>query len=177
MPQPQPDEDVLERLSRVARSQRQALAALARNEGLTPEDAVDCVQEGLCTLLDLVQTNELGLGDPAAALYTIVRNAARNRRRRHFRARPHEDINIHEPVDERVIAQEDLVARAEEQVRLRACVAELCEIQRAVVTLRMLDERDGEDVAALLGLSKNHVAVLLHRAKTALRECMTGSGP
>jgi RNA polymerase sigma-70 factor (ECF subfamily) len=173
---PEPDEDALERLSKVARRQRQSLAALARSEGLTPEDAIDCVQEGLCTLLDLVQTGELGEGDPVAALGTIVRNAARNRRRRHFRARPHEDITMNEPVDDRVVLQEDLVARAEEHVRLRACVAELCEIQRAVITLRMLDEREGEDVATLLGLSKNHVAVLLHRAKASLRECMTGSG-
>src|SRR5262245_28417256 len=132
-----PNEDVLERLSTIARSQRQGLAALARSEGLTPEDAVDCVQEGLCTLLDLVQTGELGEGDPSAALGTIVRNAARNHRRRHFRARPHDDITMHEPEDDRSVPQEDLVARAEEHVRLRACVAELCEIQRAVVTLRM----------------------------------------
>ena len=70
---------------------------------------------------------------------------------------------------------EQLLARAEEQVRLRGCVAELCEIQRAVVSLRMLEERPGEDVAALLGISANHVAVLLHRAKSALRACMTES--
>jgi len=57
--------------------------------------------------------------------------------------------------------------------RLRACVSELCEIQRAVVTLRMLDERPGEDVAMVLGISRGHVAVLLHRAKRALRACMT----
>jgi RNA polymerase sigma-70 factor (ECF subfamily) len=54
-------------------------------------------------------------------------------------------------------------------------VAELCEIQRAVVTLRMLDERPGEDVAHLLGITKNHAAVLLHRAKASLRACMTAS--
>ena len=37
-------------------------------------------------------------------------------------------------------------------------------MQRRVVTLRMLDEQPGEDVAELLGLSPNHVAVLLMRA-------------
>jgi RNA polymerase sigma-70 factor (ECF subfamily) len=36
----------------------------------------------------------------------------------------------------------------------------------------MLEERPGEDVAALLGITKNHAAVLLHRAKSSLRACM-----
>ncbi len=170
---PETHEDVLERVSQVARAKRSALAALARSEGLTAEDAVDCVQEGLCTLLDLVQSGEIATeAEPSAVLATIVRNAARNHRRRHFRARPHENIEAHEHADDHLALQEELVARAEEQVRLRACVAELCEVQRAVVTLRMLDERPGEDVAALLGISPNHVAVLLHRAKSALRTCM-----
>jgi hypothetical protein len=67
------------------------------------------------------------------------------------------------------------MGRAVEQVRLRACVAELCEIQRAVVTLRILEERPGEDVAQLLGITKNHAAVLLRRAKSSLRACMTAA--
>ena len=170
----EPEPDALERLTQVARGQRRALTALARSEGLLPEDAVDCVQEGLCTLLDLTQTGGLDPGaDPAAVLATIVRNVARNRRRRHFRARPHHDFGPNEPADEQLVLQEDLVARAEDHVRLRACVSELCEIQRAVVTLRMLEECDGEDVALALGISKGHVAVLLHRAKRALKACMT----
>ena len=59
-------------------------------------------------------------------------------------------------------------------MRLHACVQELCEIEKAVVTLRMLEEQAGEDVARALGISAGHVAVLRHRAKAALRACMTG---
>jgi RNA polymerase sigma-70 factor (ECF subfamily) len=44
-----------------------------------------------------------------------------------------------------------------------------------VVTLRLLEERPGEDVAAALGITPGHVAVLLHRAKQALRVCMTST--
>jgi RNA polymerase sigma-70 factor, ECF subfamily len=58
-------------------------------------------------------------------------------------------------------------------VRLRGCVASLGELQRAVVTLRMLDEIDGQDVAGALGITPGHVAVLLHRAKANLLTCMT----
>jgi RNA polymerase sigma-70 factor (ECF subfamily) len=167
-------DDVLERLSGVARTERGALAAVARHEGLTPEEAIDCVQDALCTLLDLVQSAELAANAaPGPVLVTIVRNAARNQRRRHFRARPHAELGEGELADERDVLQEDLLSRAEETVRLRACVAELCEIQRAVVTLRLLEERPGESVAETLGVSANYVAVLLRRAKAALRECMT----
>lgn len=166
------ESDVLERLSRVARAERGGLAALARREGLSPEDAVDCVQDGLRTLLDLVQEDRVPAdADPTPLLWTIVRNAARNQRRRHFRARPHDDVTAVELGADGALA-EDVLLRAEETVRLRACVAELCEIQRAVVTLRLFEERPGEDVAALLGITKGHAAVLLHRAKSSLRECM-----
>ena len=71
-----------------------------------------------------------------------------------------------------VVPTETLLAHAEDHLRLRACVARLCDSQRAVVTLRMLEERQGEDVAALLGISRGHVDVLLHRAKSRLRSCM-----
>src|SRR4051812_23039098 len=87
------EQDPLERLTQIVRTQRGALTALARSEGLTPEDAVDCVQEGLCTLLDLTQTGGVDpTVDPSGVLATIVRNAARNQRRRHFRARPHDEL-------------------------------------------------------------------------------------
>jgi RNA polymerase sigma-70 factor (ECF subfamily) len=169
-------DDALERLSHVVRTHRGALAAIARHEGLTPEEAIDSVQDALCTMLDLVQTGQVEPGaDPAAVLGTVVRNAARNQRRRHYRAKPHVDLGARDLADEGAALPEELLSRAEDTVRLRACVAELCEIQRAVVTLRLLEERPGEDAAALLGVTKNHVAVLLHRAKAALRECLLSS--
>jgi RNA polymerase sigma-70 factor (ECF subfamily) len=45
-----------------------------------------------------------------------------------------------------------------------------------VVTLRLLEERSGEDVAETLGLSRGYVDVLVHRAKAALRVCMRENG-
>jgi RNA polymerase sigma-70 factor, ECF subfamily len=169
---PPPEEDVLERLSRVAQQERCGLAGVARREGLSAEEAIDCVQDALITFLDLIQSGQLQRSaDPGPVLVTIVRNAARNQRRRHHRAKPHADVGERE-LSAGGALQEELLARAEDTVRLRACVAELCEIQRAVVTLRLLEERPGENVAELLGVSANHVAVLLHRAKSALRTCM-----
>jgi RNA polymerase sigma-70 factor (ECF subfamily) len=166
--------DAIEVVAELARARRAGLAALARREGLSPEDAFDCVQEALCTFLRAAQSGTLPEQSEVwpAVLATTVRNAARNKRRRHYRARPHAalDAELGASIEE---ASDELLARAEEHVRLRACVQELCEIQKAVVTLRMLEEQPGEDVARALGLSSGHVAVLLHRAKSALRVCMT----
>jgi RNA polymerase sigma-70 factor (ECF subfamily) len=168
-------DDLLDRLSHLIRTRRSDLVGLARAEGVTPEDAVDCLQEGLCTLLDVAGRGELPEAEHewSGLLAGMVRNAARNRRRRHFRAKPHDDLESHALAADDVRPADDLIARAEEHVRLRECVEELCEIQRAVVTLRMLEEQPGEDVGKALGISTGHVAVLLHRAKIALRACMT----
>jgi RNA polymerase sigma-70 factor (ECF subfamily) len=163
--------DLLDRVSQLVRTERGALASLARSEGVSAEDAVDCVQEGLCTFLHRREQLPADPGAWGASLATMVRNAARNRRRRHFLARPHEDLDA-TPAASDEPPLDEVLARAEEHVRLRACVAELCAVQRAVVTLRLLEERPGEDVARALDISPGHVAVLLHRAKQALRACM-----
>lgn len=159
--------DPLSVLSETARAERARLVAVARREGLDAEDAVDCVQDAFCTYLRLVSSGEAPR-DAGAWLATIVRNGARNKRRLHHVAKPHEPIR-----EDHVALQEEDVARAEEHVRLRACVERLCDTQRAVVTLRMLEERPGEDVAAALGISRGYVDVLLHRARASLFACMT----
>jgi RNA polymerase sigma-70 factor, ECF subfamily len=167
--------DVLTLLGDLARRGRAELVNLARREGASPEDAVECVQDALCTFLQVAQKKALP-PDPAewaAYLGGVVRNAARNQRRRHHRARPHEGLEAMPAPADSAASVEALVAEAEEHVRLRACVDQLCETQKAVVMLRLLDEKPGEDVAASLGISRGYVDVLLHRAKASLRVCMT----
>lgn len=162
--------DPLESLFRAIPEERANLARVARQEGLSPQDAFDAVHDALCTYLK--GRDEAGWGpDLRATLHVMVRNAARNKRRRHHVVRPHEAIEELEPEDD-VVPSETLLACAEEHMRLRACVARLCDSQRAVVTLRMLEEREGEDVADLMGISRAYVDVLLHRAKARLRSCM-----
>lgn len=136
---------------------------------------MECVQDALCTFLQLGQKRALP-EDPAewsAYLTGVVRNAARNKRRRHHVARPHHDLDALPVPSANDASAEALVAEAEEHVRLRACVDQLCETQKAVVMLRLLEEQPGEDVAASLGITRGYVDVLLHRAKASLRVCMT----
>lgn len=163
-------EDPLERLSELVRTSRRELVAAARREGLSAEDALEVVQDALATF---VSRSEAGTApdEARASVLVTVKNAARNARRRHHRALPHV------PVDDEPsagLSVEEILAHAEDVVRLRACVAELCSVQRAVITLRLLEERSGADVAEELGLTRGHVDVLVHRAKASLRVCMVG---
>jgi RNA polymerase sigma-70 factor (ECF subfamily) len=165
----------IDRVSQLVRAHRARLARVARAEGLTAEDALDCVQESFETFLQLPRADALAhAGDDAARLLTVIaRNAARNRRRRRYLAAPHSgEPALLESLPGRPSNHDDLIARAEDHLRLHACVRQLGELQRQVVTLRLLEERPGEDVAALLGLTAGNVAVLLHRAKQRLRTCM-----
>jgi RNA polymerase sigma-70 factor (ECF subfamily) len=172
-----PEEDVLGALDRVVRERRAELVALARREGLGAEDALDCVHDAFCTFLRLAARNELS-GDHAAhasLLAGMVVNTARNKRRRHHLARPHQAIDGIETGDGGP-SPEILVAHAEECVRLRGCMKRLCKTQRTVVMMRLLEERRGEDVAAALGLTRGYIDVLLHRARASLSVCMTDEG-
>lgn len=169
-------------VSRLVHEHRARLVRVARREGLRGEDAFDAVQEAFQTFLTLPAARALvDAGDDARKLLVAVtRNLARNRRRLASVAWPHDSddrvlASLPAPVDDGSV--EDLLATAEDEIRLRGCVQSLGEVQRTVVTLRMLDEIDGKDVARTLGLTPSNVAVLLHRAKANLLACMTSSSP
>jgi RNA polymerase sigma factor (sigma-70 family) len=155
---------------------RRELAAVARAEGLTAEDAFDAVQDAFQTFLTLPAAHPLvDAGEPSRRLLiTLTRNVARNRRRLHARAKPHlGDPEVLAALPTAAAGADEIIAAAEDQIRLHRCVQTLAEVQRAVVTLRMLDDVAGEDVAHALGITPGHVAVLLHRAKANLLACMT----
>lgn len=168
--------DFLGWVSRLSRDHATALAYGARREGLGPEDALDAVQEAFHTLLSLPRARALVADDVAARrlLVALVRNAARNMRHRHHRALPHEALDDALELAGEETPVDELIERAEAHLRMLGCVSRLGELQRRVVTLRTLDELFGGEAAEALGLAPGHVAVLLHRARKALLECMVG---
>lgn len=160
----------------LARDHAGSLAAVARREGLGPSDALDVVQDAFHTLLGRPDTAALRTRPDEAArlLAAIVRNAARNLRRRHHHARPHVDID-----DTELAAAEpgpdDALDQRITATQLFGCMSRLGDVHRQIVTLRVLEELSGEQAARALGLTPNHVAVLLHRARKELERCMLGS--
>ena len=169
----------LEWVTRLVHTHRGRLYRLARREGLREDDALDCVQDALHTFLLLPQARQLveSNDDSIKLLSVLVRNHARNRRRRHEVARPHDSGD--EPLallTAEAPPVDELIAQAQDFALMIGCLDHLGKLQRAVVSLRMLDEVAGEDVAAMLELPPSHVAVLLHRAKENLRSCMLSAG-
>jgi RNA polymerase sigma-70 factor (ECF subfamily) len=67
---------------------------------------------------------------------------------------------------------DDALEHAATTVQLVGCMSKLGNVHRQIVTLRVLEELSGEEAARALGLTPNHVAVLLHRARKALERCM-----
>jgi RNA polymerase sigma-70 factor (ECF subfamily) len=56
--------------------------------------------------------------------------------------------------------------------RLRHCVQNLKERERAVIVMTFYDERTSDDIAAFLGVSEANIRVIRHRAIHQLRDCM-----
>ena len=65
--------------------------------------------------------------------------------------------------------------RRESRRRVRRAIAELPERYRQVLVLRYYGEMPYQEIAGTLRLERNHVAVLIHRAKQRLRQSMTAS--
>ncbi|WNG25438.1 sigma-70 family RNA polymerase sigma factor [Cystobacter fuscus] len=161
-------------VSELTRTQVHALTRIARHEGLSSEDALDAIQEAFHTYLQLPHARSLSddREDSRALLSVLVRNTARNMRRRHHRAMPHEDVDTVQELSAPQPPADELLVLAEDHVKLRGCVNKLNEVQRHVVTMRMLEEVTGAEVARELSLTPGHVAVLLHRAKAELQRCV-----
>lgn len=162
-------------VSALARRHTAPLAAIARGEGLTGDDALDAVQDAFVTFLGLPQARKMfnSEEDARGFLSIIVRNAARNARRRQHRAFSDDDADTDKAVGD-APSVDSLIVEAEEHVALLGCVQKLVEVHRHVVTMRMLEELSGVEAGEQLGLTPGHVAVLLHRAKTELKHCLTG---
>jgi RNA polymerase sigma-70 factor, ECF subfamily len=169
------DKGFLSWVTRLVLLHRRDLLGIARHQGLAAEDALDAVQQAFVTFLRLPHARALTdeEEDSRKLLTVLVRNEARNGRRRHHRSRPHLGAPAAiEELDAGAPSVEALITAAEAHVTALGCIDRLGEVQARVVTLRLLDELPGEAVAEQLGLTANHVAVLLHRAKQQLRECI-----
>ncbi|MBN9163256.1 MAG: RNA polymerase subunit sigma-24 [Myxococcales bacterium 68-20] len=162
-------------ITRLVREHRSELVGIAQREGLTGTDALDAVQEAFITFLRVAHARKLSedFEESRKLLAVVVRNEARNRRRRHHLSRVHLGEEEAEGLAASAPTVEDLILEAEAHVAALGCIEKLAEVQRHVVTLRLLEDRPGEAVAALLAITPGNVAVLLHRAKRELRACIS----
>ncbi len=165
-------------VSHLVLTHRSRLANLARNEGLSEQDALEAVQEAFETFLVLPQARELIASeeDSAKFLTVIVKNEARNfrrrnqRRHRYYAQSPSDDLlKASETLD-----PEELILEAEKHLAVLGCLKKLKEMQQLVIKLRLFHGNGGDEIAEILKLSPGNVATILTRAKADLRECLVG---
>ncbi len=158
--------------------------ALARRLVGNDHDASDVLQE---TYLRAFRAIGRYRGDSAATtwLYRITANSAAThlRRRRWSRlAEFDEALVLADPLAEQRLL--DAADASGERERLRAALADLPDLMRAVVVLRDVYDLPHEAIAKELGISRGAAKVRLHRARLRLRELLPspaearrGTGP
>lgn len=170
----------LQMLGNAVHANRGRLVRIAQAEGLRGEDALDVVQRAFESVLEAEDPDRI-LSSPLAArryLAALTRNLARNQRRLHAVAKPHlSDEQTIESLQDESRDPESIAMSVEMLLKLGGCMRTLAATQRAVVRLRLLEERAGDDVARELQITAGHVAVLLHRATANLRICMQKAAP
>jgi len=62
------------------------------------------------------------------------------------------------------------------RARLQPCLDQLSAREREIVNLRYSQDQNPEEIAARLGISRNNVNVIAHRAHGKLRRCLEGRG-
>lgn len=163
-------------LGQFVRQHHVALLRAATNEGVTPDEALDAVQDAAATFLTrtLWRSFDERPEEAKALLITLTKNHARNRRRKAGRVSEPVECAA-DRIDAMTEALEGEVEHARQHILLTGCIATLQDTQRAVVVARLLEGESGSSVASSLGLTPGHVAVTLHRARERLKQCLIRS--
>jgi RNA polymerase sigma-70 factor (ECF subfamily) len=168
----------LERLQRGDADTEQHFAAyfgelikLKLRSRLSPREAVEDVrQETFVRVLALVRANEVR--DPGR-LGALVNSVCNNVLLEYYRARGRTDSSLDEVPEHNFISQEmsgaGLLEIREAQQLVRRILGELPERDRRLLRSVLLEERDKDEVCAELGLSREYLRVLVHRAKRSFK--------
>ena len=171
-----------------------ALVRVARQYVPTQEIAEDVAQEAWLGLLRGLDSFE-GRSSLRTYLVRIVMNLARTRGVREARSLPFSSLVRDDdgpvvdperfvqapaagaghwlsPIRPWSLSAEQLALNAELAEKIGEAIARLPEAQRRVVTLRDVEGFDAGEVCDLLGLSEGNQRVLLHRARTKLRQAL-----
>ena len=151
------------------------LAPRARLYGLRhlrdPHAAKDLAQQVLLTTLEHLRAGKLrDPGKIASYVLGMCRMTVLEIRRGSFRRE--QLLEAYGGTE----SYEDPEPLALDQGRLHKCLEALAARERSVVALSFFADKDGDEVAADLGLSAGNVRVIRHRALAKLRECM-GEAP
>lgn len=81
------------------------------------------------------------------------------------------DLSAFLGVDDKNI--ESVLEQGELTKRLNECIDKLPDNYKAVISMRYLDEKKGDEVCKELNISPSNLWVIAHRAKLLLKDCLT----
>jgi RNA polymerase sigma-70 factor, ECF subfamily len=172
-----------EALTAIVAAHSRRLYRTARALGFPQADAEDLTQDVFVTFLATLDKFE-GRSSVSTWLIGILYRKAQERRRAASKIVPHDPADaVFEswfdrsgkwkqhpaPPDQALDSREAAAGIAD-------CLSELPTQQRDVFQLRQVEELTAAEAGNILGLSITHIGVLLHRARTRLRECLGGKG-
>ena len=168
----------LERLQRGDADTEQHFAAyfgelikLKLRSRLSPREAVEDVrQETFVRVLALVRANEVR--EPGR-LGALVNSVCNNVLLEYYRARSRTDSSLDEVPEHSFVSQDTsgpgLLEVREAQRVVRKILSDLPERDRQLLRAVLLEERDKDEVCTELGLSREYLRVLVHRAKRSFK--------
>ena len=137
-----------------------------------PEDAADCFQEAFLAAVELSRRQRIrnwgGLLQQLATRKALDQLRSRASRSR-FRDKDPDWATVASPNP----GPPQEAEAAELAASLRGALSELPDQQAEVFCMRFLSELSYRDIAKLLGMSTSAVGVLLHRARSRLREMLS----
>lgn len=168
----------------------QAMFRWAMVQVRDPEVAADLVQEAL---LAAVRSRDrfAGQSSDRTWLIGILRHKVLDHFRRVGRERPAADHEAFAAMAEREgddparsrwqmaegdAGPEATLLRGEVETALAECIGALPERLRIVFSARELDEQSTEEICNAFAITPTNLGVMLFRARTRLRDCLTGKG-
>jgi RNA polymerase sigma-70 factor (ECF subfamily) len=148
------------------------LIALKLRSRLSSKDAVEDVrQETFVRVLALVRARD-GIRQPER-LGALVNSVCNHVLLEHYRSKSRIDSSIDEEPEREIIADaisaSGLLEVDETERAVRKILSDLPERDRRLLQSVLLDERDKDEVCAELGLSRDYLRVLVHRAKQTFK--------
>lgn len=128
------------------------------------DEALDCLQDVITSLWKF-RKNLREVENMRAYCLTAISNRAIEMIRLYPPEESESDNNI--PADDKTDA---FMERSEKVALLRKAISQLPENERKVIVMKAIKGMSGEEIAKATGLSHSNVRVLIHRARTKLKE-------
>jgi RNA polymerase sigma-70 factor (ECF subfamily) len=140
------------------------------------DDASDCFQEVFSAALELSRKQKI-LSWTATLRHLASIKAIDCLRRRYRDGRIQTNDHLTQVADPQSVRPQNRIHSAELASALRSALATIEPRQAEIFSMICLDAMTYQEAAAVIGISENHVGVLLNRARSALKQRLQAYAP